>query len=100
MQKRGIISMVARKRGIKLDFTQPGKPQQNAYIERFNRTARYEWLSQYEWENLEQVQDHAIRWMWSYNHKRPHMALGGFIPNSGWPWSHHFLLLRPSKNGY
>jgi len=53
----------AQKRGIKLDFIQPGKPQQNAYIERFNRTARYEWLSQYEWEDLEQVQDHATRWM-------------------------------------
>ncbi len=50
------------------------------YIERFNRTARYEWLSQYEWENLEHVQDHATRWMWSYNHERPNMALGGFTP--------------------
>lgn len=70
----------AQKRGIKLDFIQPGKPQQNAYIERFNRTARYEWLSQYEWEDLEHVQDHATRWMWSYNHERPNMALGGFTP--------------------
>ena len=70
----------AQKRGIKLDFIQPGKPQQNAYIERFNRTARYEWLSQFEWEDLEHVQDHATRWMWSYNHERPNMALGGFTP--------------------
>ncbi|MFY4257935.1 IS3 family transposase [Achromobacter xylosoxidans] len=70
----------AQKRGIRLEFIQPDKPQQNAYIERFNRTARYEWLSQYEWENLEHVQDHATRWMWSYNHERPNMALGGFTP--------------------
>ena len=70
----------AQTRGIKLDFIQPGKPQQNAYIERFNRTARYEWLSQYEWKDLEHVQDHATRWMWSYNHERPNMALGGFTP--------------------
>ncbi|NRF50618.1 transposase, partial [Pseudomonas stutzeri] len=70
----------AQKRGIKLDFIQPGKPQQNAYIERFNRTARYEWLSQFEWEDLEHVQDHVTRWMWSYNHERPNMALGGFTP--------------------
>jgi len=46
----------------------PGKPQQNAYIEQFSRTARYEWLPQYEWENLERVQAHATRWMWSYDH--------------------------------
>ncbi|GGX01467.1 hypothetical protein GCM10007242_02950 [Pigmentiphaga litoralis] len=60
----------------KLEYIQPGKPQQNAYIERFNRTARYEWLS----GQLAQVQDHATQWMWSYNHERPNMALGGITP--------------------
>jgi putative transposase len=33
-----------------LNYIQPGKPQQNAYVERFNRTVRYEWLSQYYWD--------------------------------------------------
>lgn len=75
-----IMTNWASKRGIKLEYIQPGKPQQNAYIERFNRTARYEWLSQYEWENLNHVQEHATQWMWSYNHERPNMALGGFTP--------------------
>jgi len=47
---------------------------------RFNRTVRYEWLSQYYWSNLEEVQAFATQWMWSYNNDRPHMALGGFTP--------------------
>ena len=66
--------------GIRIEFIQPGKPQQNAYIERFNRTVRYEWLGQYHWSSLEEVQDHATQWMWTYNHERPNMALGGITP--------------------
>ena len=70
----------AQEWGIRLEFIQPGKPQQNAYVERFNRTVRYEWLSQYYWSDLAEVQDFATKWMWSYNHDRPNMALGGFTP--------------------
>ncbi len=70
----------AKDRGIHIEFIQPGNPQQNAYVERFNRTVRYEWLSQYHWASLAQVQDYATAWMWSYNHDRPHMALGGMTP--------------------
>jgi len=66
--------------GIHLEYIQPGQPQQNAYVERFNRTVRYEWLSQYHWESLDEVQLHATQWMWNYNHDRPHMALGGMTP--------------------
>ena len=55
-------------------------PQQNAYVERFNRTVRYAWLAQYEFDTLAEVQDYATRWMWSYNHERPNMALGGLTP--------------------
>jgi putative transposase len=66
--------------GIRIDFIQPGKPQQNAYVERFNRTVRYEWLAQYEFDTLGEMQDYATSWMWSYNHDRPHMALGGITP--------------------
>ncbi len=66
--------------GIAFQYIQPGKPQQNAYVERFNRTVRYEWLSQYYWQDLDEVQDLATRWMWHYDHDRPNMALGGFTP--------------------
>ncbi len=66
--------------GIKLEHIQPGQPQQNAYVERFNRTVSYEWLSQYYWETLDEVQLYATQWMWKYNHDRPNMALGGLTP--------------------
>jgi putative transposase len=59
------------------EYIQPGKPQQNAYVERFNRTVRYEWLSQYLWRDLDEVRDFATDWIWKYNHERPNMALGG-----------------------
>ncbi len=70
----------ASQTGIRLEYIQPGKPQQNAYVERFNRTVRYEWLSQYYWDNLDEVQRFATQWMYNYNHNRPNMALGGFTP--------------------
>lgn len=70
----------AQRRGIVLDFTQPGNPQQNAYVERYNRTVRYDWLAQYLFDSVEEVQDHATRWLWTYNHERPNMALGGITP--------------------
>jgi putative transposase len=65
---------------VNLEYIQPGNPQQNAYVERFNKTVRYEWLSQYYWSSLQEVQAFDTRWMWSYNHDRPNMALGGFTP--------------------
>jgi hypothetical protein len=65
---------------IRLDHIQPGNPQQNAYIERYNRTVRYDWLSHYLFESIEEVQNYATDWMWTYNHERPNMALGGITP--------------------
>ena len=74
------IQTWAEQSGIAFQYIQPGKPQQNAYVERFNRTVRYEWLSQYYWQDLDEVRDFATQWMWHYNHDRPNMALGGFTP--------------------
>ena len=70
----------ADKHDIELQFIQPGKPQQNAYIERYNRTVRYDWLGQYLFDSIEEVQDHATKWLWTYNNERPNMAIGGITP--------------------
>ena len=45
----------AKERTIHRELIQPGNPQQNAYVERFNRTVRYEWLSQYHSKSLSEV---------------------------------------------
>lgn len=68
------------KRGITIQHIQPGQPQQNAYIERYNRTVRHEWLDQYIIETIEEAQDHATQWLWTYNNDRPNMGIGGITP--------------------
>jgi putative transposase len=75
-----VLRTWAENRGIELQYIQPGKPQQNAYVERYNRTVRYDWLGQYLFETLEEVQEYATRWLWHYNHERPNMGLGGITP--------------------
>lgn len=70
----------ANQQGIVLQYIQPGKPQQNAYVERFNRTVRHEWLDQHLFESIAHAQETATRWLWHYNHERPNMALGGITP--------------------
>ena len=61
-------------------FIQPGKPTQNAYVERFNRTVRHEWLDLHLFESIEHAQRTATQWLWGYNHERPHTAIGGITP--------------------
>ncbi len=75
-----VLANWAKSRQIKLDFIQPGNPQQNAYIERFNRTVRYDWLTQYLFGSITEVQAQATQWLWTYNNERPNMGLGGITP--------------------
>lgn len=75
-----VFTRWANKHGIRIDYIQPGNPQQNAYIERFNRTVRFGLVSKYLFDSLEEVQDRATKWLWFYNHRRPHTANGGHPP--------------------
>ena len=65
---------------IELKFIQPGNPQQNAYIERFNRTVRYDWLNLYIYDDIYEIQDLATHWLYKYNNDRPNSAIGGITP--------------------
>jgi putative transposase len=76
----GTLSHWAKERGIHIDYIQPGKPQQNAYVERYNRTVRYDWLSQTLFSSISEAQASATRWLWTYNHERPNMAIDGMTP--------------------
>lgn len=55
----------------------PGKPDQNAFIERFNRTYRTEVLNAYVFESLDQVRKISAEWLQTYHEKRPHEAVTG-----------------------
>jgi len=76
----GKLMAWAEKQGVHLQYIQPGKPQQNAYIERYNRTVRGEWLGQFIFETIEEAQEQATEWLWTYNNERPNMAIGGITP--------------------
>ena len=56
----------ARKNKIQLWYIQPGNPQQNGYVERFNRTMRYELLEQNLFESLDDIRLESTQWLWDY----------------------------------
>jgi putative transposase len=65
----------AKGKEIEIKFIEPGKPYQNGFMERFNRSFREEVLDNYCFDRLAEAQAMAHAWMWIYNNQRPHTAL-------------------------
>ncbi len=63
-------------RGIELVHIQPGKPQQNGYVESFNGKLRDECLNVSWFENLWDARRKIAAWQKEFNEERPHSALG------------------------
>jgi putative transposase len=66
--------------GVELDFSRPGKPTDNAFIEAFNGRAREECLNQSWFLSLEDAREKIEAWRMEYNDSRPHGALGNLSP--------------------
>ena len=75
-----VVQAWAKENGIAWQFTQPGCPAQNAYIERFNGTFRVEVLDAYQFESLDQARAVSKRWIPIYNGQRTHSAIGHLPP--------------------
>lgn len=69
-----------KQHGIFIDYIEPGKPNQNAFIERFNRSYRNEVLNAWLFRDLDEVREKTWRWMLEYNEERDHDGLGGLTP--------------------
>jgi len=65
---------------VKLDFSRPGKPTDNAYIESFNARFRLECLNEHWFLSLEDAREKTEEWRQDYNQIRPHSSLGNIAP--------------------
>lgn len=74
------LETFCKQQAIELQFIKPGKPMQNGYVERFNRTYREDILDAYLFNNLKQVKQLSDDWVKDYNSFHPHQSLKGYSP--------------------
>jgi putative transposase len=87
-----VMWLWSQKHSVTIQYIQPGKPAQNAYIERFNRTYREEVLDMNLFYDINHVQMITDEWLVKYNGVRPHESLGNLTP-----WEFSEKLNVPTK---
>jgi putative transposase len=70
----------AKDNGVEWHCIDPGKPQQNAFIESFNGSLRDECLNEEIFDSLVDARRKLALWRYDYNNVRPHSSLGGMTP--------------------
>lgn len=70
----------AQQHSVELEFIQPGRPMQNGFIERFNRSYHEGVLDMYVFKTLNEVRERTERWLADYNEELSHDALGDLTP--------------------
>ena len=74
------LDLWAYAKGVTLDFSRPGKPTDNAFIEAFNGRFRAEYLNQHWFLTLADAREKMEGWHGDYNEFRPHGAIGNKVP--------------------
>ena len=80
--------------GVTLEFIKPGKPMQNGFIERFNRSYREAVLDMFVFQTLNEVREQTEKWLKEYNEERPHDSLGDMTPRE------YLLTQKPDVSTY
>jgi len=78
--RSGALQSWAKEHGVTISYIEPGKPTQNAFIERFNGTYRREILNAYLFRSLAEVKAITEQWLDEYNSIRPHAGIGNIPP--------------------
>jgi putative transposase len=76
-----VMDLWAYRNQVKIDFSRPGKPTDNAHVQSFNGTLREECLDAHWFSNLREAGERIEAWRWEYNASRPHRALGERTPH-------------------
>ncbi len=84
----------AEEHGVSLEFIRPGRPMQNGFIERFNRSYREAVLDMYLFRSLDEVRGQTEFWVKEYNGERPHESLGNLTPRE------YLLTKHPETSTY
>ena len=95
-----IFSGWCNKNEISIKYIQPGKPMQNGYIERLNRTFREDVLDAYQFETLEELRILSDEWQYTYNHYHPHKSLNRKPPvniYNAWRHAHNKRMIEQEQ---